>query len=60
MAFKCVICNRGPVAGKNVSHSNKRTPTIFKPNLQKKRIKIGNKTIKGYICSKCLSKYSSV
>jgi len=46
MAKRCEICGKEPVAGKNVSHSNRHTPRRFKPNLQKVRIKCEDGTTK--------------
>ncbi|MCX7957114.1 MAG: 50S ribosomal protein L28 [Endomicrobia bacterium] len=57
MARKCLICNKGPVAGKNVSHSKKATRRRFIPNVQKKNFKYNGKLYKGYICTRCMRTY---
>ncbi|MCD6102880.1 MAG: 50S ribosomal protein L28 [Thermotogae bacterium] len=55
MAKRCEICGKEPVAGKNVSHSNRHTPRRFKPNLQKVRIKCEDGTTKVVrVCTRCL------
>ncbi|MBU2567912.1 MAG: 50S ribosomal protein L28 [Elusimicrobia bacterium] len=46
MSYKCVVCGKGPSAGKNVSHSKRATPRLFRPNLQKTKL--------GYVCTRCL------
>lgn len=40
MARKCKISGKGPLAGNNVSFSQKKTRRRFLPNLQTKRIYI--------------------
>ncbi|MFQ3675526.1 MAG: 50S ribosomal protein L28 [Endomicrobiia bacterium] len=59
MARKCLICSKGPVAGKNVSHSKKTTIRRFLPNLQEKRFVFKEKTYSGYICTKCMKRYKT-
>ncbi len=54
MAYKCIVCGKGPKSGKNVSHSKKATPRFFRPNLQKIRIKLDGVIRKGYVCTRCL------
>lgn len=54
MSRKCLLCEKGPKAGKLVAHSKKRVPTRFLPNLQKKKFKFGGKIYKGYICTRCI------
>ena len=38
MSKVCQLTGKRPVAGNNVSHSNRKTKRRFVPNLQKKRI----------------------
>lgn len=55
MAKRCEICGKEPVAGKNVSHSNRHTPRMFRPNLQRVRVVMEDGTIKTMkVCTKCL------
>lgn len=54
MAYKCIVCGKGPVSGKNVSHSKKATPRTFRPNLQRMRIKFKGIITKGYVCTRCV------
>ncbi|AEH50430.1 50S ribosomal protein L28 [Pseudothermotoga thermarum] len=55
MAKRCEICGKGPVAGKTISHSNKHNPRMFRPNIQKVRVRMEDGTIKTMkVCAKCL------
>ena len=54
MANKCDICGKGPVAGNNVSHSNRKTRRTWKPNLQSKTIVVDGAKKKVKICTRCL------
>ncbi|MCQ2385728.1 MAG: 50S ribosomal protein L28 [Clostridia bacterium] len=51
---KCCICGKGVVFGNNVSHSNRKTNRVWKPNIRKVKAVVGgtNKTV--YVCSRCL------
>jgi len=57
MARKCFFCNKGPKAGKNVSHSHRVTNRWFKPNLIKIKAKVDNRIKRVYICTSCFSKH---
>lgn len=59
MSRVCLLCNKKPVAGKNVSHSKKTTRRRFLPNLQKKEFKFKGRLYKGYICTRCMRTYKS-
>jgi large subunit ribosomal protein L28 len=54
MSKVCEICGKGPLTGKNVSHSNTRTPKTWHPNLKKMRIVVNNSTKNANVCTKCL------
>lgn len=54
MALKCMNCGKGVMYGHNVSHAKNRTRKIFKPNLHKTRITIGNMMKSVRLCTKCL------
>lgn len=52
---KCAVCGKGPRAGKNVSHSNRRTNRWFKPNVQRVRVlQADGKVRRMYVCTDCL------
>ena len=50
---KCSICGKGAHFGNNVSHSNKKTNAIWKPNVKSVRIG-GTATKKVSVCTSCL------
>ncbi|NQU17749.1 MAG: 50S ribosomal protein L28 [Candidatus Saganbacteria bacterium] len=56
MSRQCFFCKKKPVAGNNVSHSNKKTKRRFMPNLQSVRILVDGKKLKEYVCTKCLKR----
>ena len=51
---KCCICGKGVTFGHNVSHSNRKTSRMWKPNIRKVRANV-NGTVKTVsVCSRCL------
>lgn len=54
MSRICKICNRGPQMGFQLSHSHRRTKRRWSVNLQKRRFVLEGKTVRGYVCTKCL------
>ena len=56
MSNVCDICGKSPGFGKNVSHSHRKTPRRWNPNIQTARIVIDGKLKKVNICTKCLKK----
>lgn len=54
MAKVCHNCEKRFLAGNNVSHSNRRTRRRFNPNLQLKKIKNGNSSVKVFLCARCI------
>lgn len=54
MARKCDICNKGPLTGNTVSHSNNRKRTRSLPNLQSIRGVYKGKTQRMTVCTRCL------
>ncbi|MBI3547572.1 MAG: 50S ribosomal protein L28 [Elusimicrobia bacterium] len=54
MAFRCHLCEKGPVSGFSYSHSHRATKRVFRPNLQRQRIVVGSKTISAYVCTDCI------
>lgn len=51
---KCDICGKGVTFGHNVSHSNRKTNRVWKPNIRTVKAVVGgaNKTV--HVCSRCL------
>lgn len=54
MAMKCMYCGKGVMYGHNVSHSKRRTPRVFRPNLHNARVKTTNGYVRLKLCTKCL------
>lgn len=52
--MKCEICGKSVAFGNNVSHSNRKTNRMFKPNIRRVRV-IENGTRKTVdVCARCL------
>ncbi len=55
MSQECDVCGKVPSVGRNVSHSHKKTPKTWSPNVQKVRVKTTNGAVKKMnVCTKCL------
>ena len=50
----CSVCGKGVSFGHNVSHSNRKTYRVWKPNIRKVKAVVNgtNKTVN--VCSRCL------
>lgn len=51
---KCEVCGKAVLFGHNVSHSNKKTTKIWRPNVQKIRVVEGNKVVRKNVCTRCI------
>ncbi|MCM2321894.1 MAG: 50S ribosomal protein L28 [Oligoflexia bacterium] len=54
MARFCEYCEKGPVTGHKVSHSNIKTRTRWLPNLSRMKAVINGTTRTVRICSRCI------
>jgi large subunit ribosomal protein L28 len=54
MAGRCDICQRKPMYGNNVPHSQHRTRRRFVLNVQRKRVEINGVKRTVHICTRCL------
>lgn len=54
MARRCAFCEKQPVVGHKISHSNIKTKTRHFPNLQRVRAYIGGVAQRVYACTRCL------
>ena len=52
----CSLCGKGTSVGRNRSHAQNRTPRTYKANIQKVTLSVGEDTISGVFCTKCLKK----
>jgi len=53
MARVCDICGKEKMRGNTVSHSNRKAPRHYKPNLQKETFDINGTPVTVKICTKC-------
>ncbi len=54
MSGRCDICERKPLHGNNVSHSQRRTRRRFVLNVQHRRIQINGEMRTLNICTRCM------
>lgn len=54
MSKVCTVCGKAPVAGRNVSHSHRVTPRMYRPNVQKVSCVVDGVSKKVNVCTKCL------
>jgi large subunit ribosomal protein L28 len=54
VASVCDICGKGPGFGNRVSHSHRRTPRRFNPNIQVVRSKAGGTSRRLHVCTSCI------
>jgi large subunit ribosomal protein L28 len=54
VAYKCDICDKGPSAGKTISHSKRHTNRRFLPNLQKIRANLSGTVRRVTVCTTCI------
>lgn len=51
---KCDICGKSVQFGHNVSHSNKKTNALWKPNVKKVKVVEGKTVVRKYVCTRCI------
>ena len=51
---KCEFCGKSVQFGCNVSHSHKKTKKMWRPNIQKIRVLINNRTVRKSLCTSCI------
>lgn len=54
MAAVCDVCGRSPSFGMKVSHSHRRSPRRWNPNIQKVRAVVNGAPKRLHVCAKCL------
>ena len=62
MSYQCDITGKGKQFGRNVSHSMRHTPKVWKPNLQKKTLIINGQKVRVKIAAstvRTLKKFES-
>jgi len=53
MSRVCDLCGKGKMRGNTVSHSNRKAPRQYKPNLQKETIELDGNKLSVKLCTKC-------
>ncbi len=51
---KCEICGKSVQFGNSVSHSNKKTKKIWRPNIKKIRVLENKRPVRKYVCTSCI------
>jgi large subunit ribosomal protein L28 len=54
MAAVCDICGKGPGFGNRVSHSHRRTPRRWNPNIQVVQAKMAGTPRRLHVCTSCI------
>ena len=54
MSAVCEICGKAPGFGNNVSHSHRRTPRRWNPNIQIVRATTGGTRRRVRVCTSCI------
>jgi large subunit ribosomal protein L28 len=54
VARRCAYCEKSPVTGNKISHSNIKTKKRHYPNLQKVRAYLDGIAQRVYVCTRCL------
>lgn len=54
MAIECFVCKKTVVSGNQVSHSNKHSKRVWKPNLQRIKVVIEGTPQRISVCTRCL------
>ena len=54
MGKYCEICGKGTLNGNLVSHSNRKTHTIWAPNVQSVRVVMNGTVKRMNVCTRCL------
>ena len=56
MSKVCDICGKHAVAGRSISHSQRKVQRTFKPNIQRVSVVVDGKKQKLNVCTRCLKK----
>ena len=51
---KCSVCGKGVVFGQSVSHSNRKTNRMWKPNIRKVKAIVDGSPKTVAVCARCL------
>ena len=54
MAIRCDHCGKGPQYGRRVSHSHRRTPRRWLPNVHPHTLVLNGQVQRLHLCTRCL------
>lgn len=54
MAANCDVCGKGPSFGNSISHSHRRTPRRWNPNIQRVRAVVNGTPKRLNACTSCI------
>ena len=54
MGKSCAICDKGIMSGNAVSHSNRKTRRVWRPNTQRVRVIWKGSVCTMHVCTRCL------
>ena len=54
MASVCDVCGKQPGFGNRISHSHRRTPRRWNPNIQTMRVVVGKTPRRLRVCTSCI------
>ncbi|MCL2811309.1 MAG: 50S ribosomal protein L28 [Clostridia bacterium] len=54
MSRSCEVCNKGTMSGNAVSHSQRKTRRVWKPNTQRVRVLVEGSPRSLKVCTRCL------
>jgi large subunit ribosomal protein L28 len=54
MSDRCELCGKGRLVGNRVSHSNRKTKRVQRPNTQVLRAKVDGKVKRVRVCTRCI------
>lgn len=54
MSRICQVCGKRQHAGNSVSHSNKKTRRVWRPNIQRLLVEVQGARQRRYVCTQCL------
>ncbi len=56
----CEMCGKKPMFGNNRSFSMRATRRMFKPNIQRIHVMENGKSVRKYLCTKCIKTLAKV
>jgi len=51
---KCEVCGKSIQIGNSVSHSNKKSKKIWRPNVKRITVMENNRQVRKYVCTRCI------